>query len=91
MTPEQALQNSARTIRDQRRQSLIESQQITSMRQEFSAAIVDYDANTALYRCRLEDGSVIVARSITPSGSKGTGSVVTLQKTNGGIAVIKWV
>lgn len=86
---EQILRTSAGMIRAARWRSLVDSQDAEAARTQYSATIVKYDALQSLWMCKLPDGSIIPARSISPGGSKGNGDVVSLYKPAQGMAVIR--
>ena len=90
-TPEQILIKQAALARYQRQQLINQQHSQEQNRTSFSATLVRYDAASGLWLCRLLDESLVYGRSISPSGSKGIGDVVTLTKNGAGMPVIRWL
>lgn len=91
MRPEELLQQQAAIARTQRSSLKVEQQELQQNRTQLSATLLSFDSALGAWRCRLEDGSVIYAKSITSSGGKGAGSVISLYKPAQGMAIIKWL
>jgi len=85
------LQNEALTSRSERLRAKAEATQLESVREQFSATLLSFNADSGLWNCRLEDGSIIVAQSIAGSSSAGIGSVVSLYKPAVGTAIVSWI
>lgn len=86
----QILAQQAAIYRSQKARTLAQKQQLDASRTMYSAVILGFDADVGLYKCKLVDGRVVLARSIASSGGKGIGDVVSLYK-NSGINLIKWL
>lgn len=89
LTPRQLLKQQANIARSHRHQSQVLAQQKESSRQQFSASLVRYDASVGLWLCRLEDESLVWAKSLSPTAGYGVGSVVSLYRPAQGMAIIK--
>lgn len=90
LTPEQILAQQTAIYRSQKARTLAASAQQEANRTQYSAVLIDFDADVGLYKCRLEDGTVVLARSISSSGGKGIGDIVALTK-NQGTNVIRYL
>lgn len=90
MTPEQILAQQTAIYRSQKARHLAQKQQQEQSRTQYSAVLIDFDADVGLYKCQLEDGTIVMARSISSSGGKGIGDIVALTK-NQGINVIRYL
>lgn len=91
LTPQDRLQRQALTSRAERLRAKAEANQLESVREQFSATLLSFNADSGLWNCRLEDGSIIMARSIANSSSAGIGSVVSLYKAAVGTAIVSWI
>lgn len=91
LTPQARLQNQALTSRAERLRGKAEASRLESAREQFSATLLSFNADSGLWNCRLEDGSVIIARSIANSSSASIGSVVSLYKPAVGTAIVSWI
>jgi len=91
LTPEQILSQQAHIARANRARSLVQQQQAEANRTQLSATLLQFDAASGLWLCQLPDGSRVYARSITNSGGKGRGSVVSLSKNGTAMPTIKFL
>lgn len=89
LTPRQLLRQQATIARSHRHQSQVAAQQKEASRQQFSATLVSYDAGVGMWLCRLEDESIVWARSLSPTAGHGVGSVVSLYRPAQGMAIVK--
>lgn len=89
-SPEQILAQQAALVRTLKARSLAQKQQQEQSRTMHSAVLLDFDADVGLYKCQLVDGSIVMARSISSSGGKGIGDVVSLSR-NQGTNVIRYL
>lgn len=83
LTPEQILAQQAALARSQKARKIAHLQQYEANRTTCSAVLIDFDADVGLYKCQLEDGTIVMARSISSSGGKGIGDIVSLTKNQG--------
>lgn len=90
-TPEQILLKHATAIRYYRAQVLTQQQELEQNRTQHRAVVRDFDASRGLYRVQKADGSIVHARSISSSGSKGIGDAVSLYYPAMGEPVIRWL
>ena len=90
MQPEQILAQQTAGARSQKARTLAQKQQQEQSRTQYSAVLIDFDADVGLYKCQLADGSIVMARSISSSGGKGIGDIVSLTK-NQGTNVIRYL
>lgn len=91
LTPQERLRRQALTSRAERLRAKAEANQLEDIREQFSATLLSFNADSGLWNCRLEDGSIIMARSIANSSSAGIGNVVSLYKPSVGTAVVSWI
>ena len=90
LTPEQILAQQSAIYRSQKARNLVQKQQHDASRTMYSAVILDFDADVGLYKCQLEDGTIVMARSISSGGGKGEGDIVSLSR-NAGTNVIRYL
>lgn len=88
-TPEQRLQDQATMSRAARVRSQVTRQEDEATRQQFSGEIVGYDAATGAYVVRLENGSTVLARSLSSGSGKGRGEIVSIYIPGQGMAVLR--
>lgn len=91
MTPSLLLLEHAAATRYHRAQALTQQQELEANRTQHRAVVSSFDANMGLYRVRCADGSIVHARSISSSGSKGIGDAVSLYYPAMGEPVIRWL
>lgn len=91
MTPERILLEQALRARYERARILNWHQELEQNRTQHRAVVKDFDAAQGLYRVQKSDGSIVHARSISSSGAKGIGDVVSLYYPAMGEPVIRWL
>ena len=91
LTPERILLEQAAATRYRQAQILFQQQELEANRTHLRAVVRDFDANMGLYRVQKADGSIVHARSISATSSKGIGDAVSLYYPAMGEPVIRWL
>lgn len=90
-SPEQILTQQAYISRASRARTVAQKQQEQSAKQQYSAIVTSFDADAGLYQCQLDDGTILLARSISSTAGRGVGDAVALTKTAAGANVIRYL